>query len=75
MIGKIRTEFTNIMELKNHQIKSEGYKFLWVTDFPLFEADEDGKLSTTHHPFTAPNPEDAKYLTNDPLKVCIRPYN
>ena len=37
--------------------------YVWVTDFPLFELDEDsGKLVSTHHPFTAPHPEDLPML-------------
>ena len=31
--------------------------FLWVTDFPMFEENDDGSLSALHHPFTAPNPD------------------
>lgn len=63
-------EFTNIMETKGSSIRSKTFEFLWIVDFPLFEKGNDSNpLAITHHPFTAPHPEDAHYLETDPLKV------
>lgn len=42
--------------------------FLWVTDFPLFEYDDAGRLAACHHPFTSPHPEDLDLLEKDPVK-------
>ncbi|MBN2378608.1 aspartate--tRNA ligase [candidate division WOR-3 bacterium] len=43
---------------------------LWVTDFPLFELDDEtGKIVPAHHIFTSPQAQDLKYLDTDPLKV------
>lgn len=43
---------------------------LWVTDFPLFERDEEtGQIVPSHHIFTSPQEQDIKYLDSDPLKV------
>jgi aspartyl-tRNA synthetase len=43
------------------------HAFLWVVDFPLFEQDsESGEWIFTHHPFTAPHPEDLASLESDP---------
>ena len=33
---------------------SEGWKFLWILDYPLFEKDGEGKPTSIHHPFTSP---------------------
>jgi aspartyl-tRNA synthetase len=45
-----------------------AHAFCWVVDFPLFEPDPDtGRPVFTHHPFTAPNPEDAGLLERDPF--------
>ncbi|MDJ0651404.1 MAG: aspartate--tRNA ligase [Simkaniaceae bacterium] len=57
-------------------INPDSYTFLWVTDFPLFEWDEkEGRLQSTHHPFTMPHPDDIELLTTDPLKVRSNAYD
>lgn len=49
---------------------------LWVTDFPLFEWDEETKrYYAMHHPFTSPAIEDIKYMETDPAKVKARAYD
>ena len=43
--------------LRNDLLRPEGHDdlaFLWVIDFPLFEAQEDGSITFSHHPFTSP---------------------
>jgi aspartyl-tRNA synthetase len=51
-------------------------EFLWVIDFPLFEADgETGALSSVHHPFTSPHPDDIKWLESDPKRVRAVAYD
>ncbi|KAG5314272.1 SYDM protein, partial [Acromyrmex insinuator] len=67
LLGKLRTEFTNILEAKGEQIRSSEAELVWITDFPLFTFEKT--LESSHHPFTQPHPEDMKYLTTDPLKV------
>jgi aspartyl-tRNA synthetase len=57
---------------------AEDYKFLWVTDFPMFEWDEDGKTwVAAHHPFTSPDEDDLKAgrLTSDPGAVRALAYD
>ena len=52
------------------------WRFLWVTDFPLFEYDaEDGRYYAMHHPFTSPKPEDLDKLDSDPGAVRARAYD
>ncbi|CAI2171492.1 14820_t:CDS:10, partial [Funneliformis geosporum] len=49
------------------------YNFLWIESFPLFTHDnETGRLASTHHPFTAPIPEDVKLLFKDPEQACVK---
>ena len=55
--------------------KEEGFKFLWVTDFPLFEEDDNGNLTSSHHPFTSPKHEDIDKLESEPLKVRSNAYD
>jgi aspartyl-tRNA synthetase len=50
--------------------------FHWVVDFPLIEKDtETGEITSVHHPFTAPKPEDIPLLDKDPLKVRASAYD
>jgi len=51
------------------------WKFAWVTQFPLFEKGEDGKLAAAHHPFTSPIEEDLPRLESDPGSVRARAYD
>jgi aspartyl-tRNA synthetase len=58
------------------QMVSEGKRtFLWVTDFPLFIRESNGALSSVHHPFTSPNPEDLALLDSAPEKVRALAYD
>jgi aspartyl-tRNA synthetase len=57
---------------------AEDYKFLWVTDFPMFEWDEESKTwVAAHHPFTSPDEEDLKAgrLSSDPGAVRALAYD
>ena len=57
-------------------IDTSKAKFLWVTDFPLFEwSREDLRYYSLHHPFTSPRPEDLHLLDHSPEKVNARAYD
>lgn len=57
-------------------IDPNKYSLLWVTDFPLFNWNEDeGRIESEHHPFTSPHPEDIPLLDTDPLKVRSSSYD
>ncbi|MFJ5715490.1 aspartate--tRNA ligase [Neobacillus sp. NPDC093127] len=57
-------------------IDTSLFHFLWVTDWPLFEYDEEeGRYYAAHHPFTMPFREDLEYLDSDPGKVRAQAYD
>jgi aspartyl-tRNA synthetase len=57
-------------------IPHDTFCALWITDFPLLEwSDEQGRLVSVHHPFTAPAPEDIPLLDADPGKVRALAYD
>jgi aspartyl-tRNA synthetase len=49
--------------------------FLWVTDFPMFIREQNGTLSSVHHPFTAPHPEDIGLLDSAPERARALAYD
>ncbi len=56
--------------------KPDAFAFTWVTDFPMFEWDEDEKrFAAMHHPFTSPAPEDLSLLESDPGRVRAQAYD
>ena len=56
-------------------IPDNVFKFTWVTDFPLMERNDEGRLVSVHHPFTAPRAEDVSLLDSDPEKVRAQAYD
>jgi aspartyl-tRNA synthetase len=63
VLGALRLHLGRELEL----IDSSAQKFLWVTDFPMFEWDPDvGRWDAVHHPFTRPNAEGEALLDSDP---------
>jgi len=61
---------------KQLDIIPEGFNFLWITEFPFFEYnDETGTWDAMHHPFTMPMDECIQYLDSDPEKVIAKAYD
>jgi len=55
---------------------AQGWKPLWVVDFPMFEYDEEAKRWVAmHHPFTAPKDGHEDYLATDPSKAVAKAYD
>jgi aspartyl-tRNA synthetase len=71
-MGILRLEMGRELRL----IDERAWRFLWVTDFPLFERDaHTGRLTSVNHPFTAARDEDLHLLATDPLKVRAKAYD
>ncbi|MCA9653881.1 MAG: aspartate--tRNA ligase [Myxococcales bacterium] len=51
------------------------WRFLWVTDFPLFEQNDKGQWVSSHHPFTSPRPEHVDLMLSDPGVVRAQAYD
>jgi aspartyl-tRNA synthetase len=57
-------------------IDEGAWEFLWVTDFPMFEWDDDeNRWSAVHHPFTRPSEEGAAIMESDPGKATAHAYD
>ncbi|HZX10220.1 MAG TPA: aspartate--tRNA ligase [Acidobacteriota bacterium] len=71
VLGELRLTFSSQEDPDN-----KDYRFVWITDFPLFEwGDDEKKLVSMHHPFTSPKKEDLSKLEKDPLKVKANAYD
>jgi aspartyl-tRNA synthetase len=69
-LGELRLEIG-----RRQDLAQPGWKFLWVTDFPLFGLDDHGAITSEHHPFTSPHVEDIEHLEKDPLRVGSEAYD
>lgn len=79
---KAKVTFDTLGFLRRHiagelgLLNDKEYKLLWVTDFPLFEKDEEtGQLTAMHHPFTSPKVIDKEVLLNDTENVLAKAYD
>ena len=71
-LGALRVKLGHDLDL----INKDAYEFLWVTDFPMFEYDEnENRYVAAHHPFTSPNLEDVDKLMSDPAHCYSRAYD
>jgi aspartyl-tRNA synthetase len=71
-LGALRTKLGKELNL----INEKEFKFLWVTDFPLVEYDEEAKRYVAlHHPFTMPRDEDIHLFETDPAAMKAKAYD
>jgi aspartyl-tRNA synthetase len=72
-LGQLRLELAKKFDL----IKDKNeFNFCWITEFPLFEYDEEeGRYFAAHHPFTSPMDEDIEFLESEPGKVRAKAYD
>jgi aspartyl-tRNA synthetase len=71
-LGALRCEIARRQNLT----RKDDYKFLWVTEFPMFEySEEEGRYVAKHHPFTAPMDEDRDKLETDKAACRAKAYD
>ena len=71
-LGALRVELSKRLELT----KQNDFAFLWVTEFPMLEWDEEeNRYVAVHHPFTAPMDEDLELLDTNPGAVRAKAYD
>jgi len=72
VLGNLRLEIAKNLDL----LKKDEYNFVWITEFPLLEwNEEENRFTAMHHPFTMPMEEDLQYLESDPGRVRAKAYD
>lgn len=72
VLGSLRLELIKRFDIP----AKEEFSMIWITEFPLFEYDEEsGHYMATHHPFTSPVLDDMNLLKTDPGKVRSKAYD
>ena len=72
VLGALRCELADQLGL----VSKDDYRFLWVTEFPVFEwSDEEERYTAMHHPFTMPMEEDLELLDTDMGKARAKAYD
>ena len=77
ILGRIRLEAAALLQKRGKlELRPDDWKFLWVVEFPLMTYDEEQKgYVATHHPFTAPVPEDIGLIDSNPKAVRGQHYD
>ena len=71
-LGALRVELSKMLELT----KPDDFAFLWITEFPMLEWDEEeNRYVAVHHPFTAPMDEDLELIDTNPGAVRAKAYD
>jgi aspartyl-tRNA synthetase len=74
--GLLRTALAQKYSDRHKLFRNGDFRFLWVTNFPMFEYDEGAKRwMAAHHPFTSPHDEDMDKLESDPAMVRALAYD
>jgi aspartyl-tRNA synthetase len=75
-LGALRTKIGHSEFGRARRLSAAGWKPLWVTDFPMFEFDEDEqRYVAAHHPFTSPKDGHEDFLQSDPSKALAKAYD
>jgi len=71
-LGRLRNHLAKLLGL----VDKDTFRFVWITDFPLLEWDEDDqRWCAVHHPFTAPMDEDVEFVETDPGRCRAKAYD
>lgn len=62
-------------DLRNDKNNPDELAFAWIVDFPLFEKNSEGNITSSHHPFTMPHPDDIDKLDKNPYDVRAYSYD
>jgi len=74
--GQLRLHAAQKYAERHKLFDPQNFQFQWVTDFPMFEWDEqEGRWNAAHHPFTSVNDEDIDKLTSDPARCRAKSYD
>ena len=74
--GQLRLALGQKYAERHGAFNKRDFRFLWVTDFPMFEWDEEeGRWNAAHHPFTSPHENDMDKLESDPGAVRALAYD
>ena len=60
---------------RDRSLLADQWEALWIVDFPMFEEDSGGSLTSSHHPFTAPRVSDSAELKKNPRDSLSRAYD
>ncbi|MEN9762559.1 MAG: hypothetical protein RI906_2385 [Pseudomonadota bacterium] len=75
-IGALRVRIGHSEFGRRTGLLEEGWKPLWVIDFPMFEFDEEaGRWTAVHHPFTAPKDGHEDFMQNEPGRCLAKAYD
>ena len=74
--GQLRLHAAQKYADRHKLLDLQNFQFLWVTDFPMFEWDEeDQRWNAAHHPFTSVHDDDIEKLTSDPARCRAKSYD
>lgn len=71
LAGQIRTELGNRLNLIDNSV----FQFCWITDFPMYELDEQGNISFNHNPFSMPQGGMDSLISMNPLDILAYQYD
>ncbi len=75
LVSKVMSEVRVEAAKRVGHFETDAFRFCWIVDFPMFEADEDGKVDFSHNPFSMPQGGMEALETQDPLDILAWQYD